>query len=155
MNINGSILPLINNEYSLGMSDLKINSIDNKFIWKNIYSNNIYAYTNLFTENIHYLSDYRLKYNIQNLNNNFTVEKLNPKIFMNSKTNKQEIGLLAHEVEEHFPDLVNGIKDDSEYQSINYFGLISILINDIKNIRFEMSNIQNELNELKKNKLCE
>ena len=40
----------------------------------------------------------------------------------------REIGLIAHEIQEIYPFLVYGIKDGKEMQSVNYIGLIGILI---------------------------
>ena len=150
--INASIFPTISNTYSLGSSntDKDGNMNDNNFLWQNIYANNIYAYDNMYSKTFQLISDYRVKGNIEKLNNNFTVKNLNPISFLNKNTNKQEIGLLAHELEEHYPQLVTGIKDTSEYQTIDYIGLICILINDIKNMKSEIMSIRRDLNEIKK-----
>jgi len=48
-------------------------------------------------------------------------------------------------LQEHFPELVNGLKDGPETQSINYIGLIPILINEMKNMKKEMKNLKEEL----------
>ena len=49
------------------------------------------------------------------------------KTFYNTKTNKDDIGLLAHELQEIYPFLVTGEKDGDNLQSVNYIGLIPIL----------------------------
>jgi len=41
--------------------------------------------------------------------------------------------------------LVNGVKDGDEIQSINYFGLIPILVNEMKNIKKDMNNFNEDL----------
>jgi hypothetical protein len=124
---------------------------NNKLLWKKIYSNNIYAYNNLFARNINCISDYRLQNDIKTLNNIYTVQNLNPISFVNKNTNKEDIGLIAHELQEQYPELVYGIKDGVEHQSINYIGLICILINDFKNMKSELTSIKRELSEIKKN----
>jgi hypothetical protein len=49
----------------------------------------------------------------------------------------------------YYPELVTGNKDGPELQSINYVGLIPILITDIKNMKLEMNAINNELMTIK------
>ena len=75
-------------------------------------------------------SDYRLKTNVEDLNEIYTVDNLRPVMYnMNSS---KEIGLIAHEIQEYYPFLVSGVKDGKEYQSVNYTGLIGVLIKEIK-----------------------
>jgi hypothetical protein len=78
------------------------------------------------------LSDYRIKENVTQLNSTFIVDKLNPVTYLNKRSDKQDIGLIAHELQEIYPELVNGIKDGEELQSVNYIGLIPILIKEIQ-----------------------
>ena len=77
-------------------------------------------------------SDYRLKTIIQELDDFFSVAGLRPLKYL--KSGKEDIGLLAHELQEVFPYLVSGEKDGAEMQSVNYIGLIGVLINDIKRL---------------------
>ena len=77
-------------------------------------------------------SDYRIKENIVSLNDNFTVDSLRPVHYTNKVTGKEDIGLVAHELQEIYPFLVYGEKDGKEIQSVNYLGLIGILINEIQ-----------------------
>ena len=77
-------------------------------------------------------SDYRIKENITQLDNKFVVDKLNPVTYLNKKLEKQDIGLIAHELQEIYPELVNGVKDGEQFQSVNYIGLIPILIKEIQ-----------------------
>ena len=50
------------------------------------------------------------------------------------KNGQKEIGLLAHELQEVYPFMVCGEKDGKEMQSVNYNGLIGVLINDVKRL---------------------
>ena len=84
-------------------------------------------------------SDYRIKDNIQLLNENFTVDSLKPVTYINKKTGSQDIGLIAHELQEEYPFLVAGEKDGPEMQSVNYIGLIGILIKEIQDLKREVS----------------
>ena len=68
---------------------------------------------------------------------------------MNTKLGKQDIGLIAHELQEIYPELVNGEKDGEQFQSVNYIGLIPILIKEIQELKKEIKSVKIELNELK------
>ena len=81
-------------------------------------------------------SDYRIKENPIPLGDpttaNYTIDFLQPYQYQNKLSNQLNIGLIAHEVQEHFPFLVSGEKDATTYQSVNYIGLIPLLIHEIK-----------------------
>jgi len=95
---------------------------------------------------INITSDYR---NIKpgtmiSLGSTYTVDSLNPIIYENKQTNGKEIGLIAHELQQVYPYLVTGNKDavigdNPKYQSINYTGLIGILIQEIKQLKSEIN----------------
>ena len=80
-------------------------------------------------------SDYRIKEKVTSLSNEYNVDNLNPVEYYNTITNKKDIGFLAHEVQEHFPFLVNGNKDDDNYQSLNYISLIPLLVKEIHDLK--------------------
>jgi len=60
--------------------------------------------------------------------------------------------LIAHELQEYYPELVTGVKDGPETQSINYIGLIPVLINEMKNMKNEIRELKSEVQFLKENK---
>ena len=62
-------------------------------------------------------------------------------------SDKQDIGLLAHEVQEHFPYLVNGEKDGEHNQSVNYTGLIGLLIHEIQQLKCRVSDLERQCNK--------
>jgi hypothetical protein len=80
-------------------------------------------------------SDYRIKETPISLDEKFIVDYLKPVIYKNTITNKIDIGLIAHELEEIYPFLVNGEKDGEENQSVNYIGIIGILIKEIQQLK--------------------
>jgi hypothetical protein len=84
------------------------------------------------------LSDYRIKTNIMELDETYNVDKLRPVKYYQTQINREKYGLIAHELQEHYPDLVVGEKDGTELQRVNYTGLIAILINDIKRLKREL-----------------
>jgi hypothetical protein len=83
-------------------------------------------------------SDYRIKTNIVELDETYNVDKLRPVKYYQTQINREKYGLIAHELQEHYPDLVIGEKDGTELQRVNYTGLIAILINDIKRLKREL-----------------
>lgn len=83
-------------------------------------------------------SDYRIKSNVRELDTEYSVDNIRPVFFHNDITNKDDIGVIAHELQEHFPFLVDGVKDDVNYQTVNYIGIIGILVNEIKQLKKEV-----------------
>ena len=79
-------------------------------------------------------SDARLKANITSLGN--TLSKLllmdGKSYTLKSNESVEKIGLLAQEIQKIFPELVKQAGDDEGTLSVNYQGLIPILINAIK-----------------------
>ena len=93
-------------------------------------------------------SDYRIKEIIEPLNANYTIDNLTPIHYKNKLTDKEDIGFLAHDVQEFYPFLVSGTKDEMnengepKYQSINYNGLIGLLVNEIQILKKEIKEIK-------------
>jgi hypothetical protein len=87
-------------------------------------------------------SDYRIKKDVVTLDETFTVDKLRPVTYNNTKLDKQDIGLIAHELQEVYPFLVNGEKDGENLQSVNYTGLIAILIKEIKELKERVKKLE-------------
>ena len=81
------------------------------------------------------ISDYRIKENVTKLNDTFVVDNLNPVTYTNTITLKQDVGFIAHELQEVYPFLVNGLKDGEHFQSVNYIGLIGILTKEIQELK--------------------
>jgi hypothetical protein len=80
-------------------------------------------------------SDYRIKTHVIRLDSTFTVDPLKPSFYYNTLLHKYDIGLIAHELQEAFPYLVTGEKDGEGFQSINYTGLIGVLIREIQELK--------------------
>ena len=58
--------------------------------------------------------------------------------YLNKLNNKQSLGLIAHELQEHYPFLVEGEKDAETKQSVDYIGLIAVLIKEIQELKKEV-----------------
>jgi len=82
------------------------------------------------------LSDYRIKEEVQSLSDTiFSIDNLSPKYYLNTAANKYDIGFIAHELQNELPFLVSGIKDGDEMQSINYIGIIGMLVNEVQQLK--------------------
>jgi hypothetical protein len=80
-------------------------------------------------------SDYRSKMNVTPLSESKTVDLLQP-IEYDLVEGSHDMGFLAHEVQEVFPFLVSGKKDDeSKLQRLNYNGLIALLVKEIQELK--------------------
>jgi len=115
----------------------------------NPYDSGIYALDVsgfVSASNYNVISDYRLFTNISNLTE--TVDNLHPVSYNNTVTGKSEMGFLAHEVQTIFPNLINGIKDGLEYQTMNYSGLISLLVKEIIAMKTKISALETAVQNL-------
>jgi hypothetical protein len=88
-------------------------------------------------------SDYRIKENVHKIPSYPNIDNLNPVTYKNTITGKQDMGFIAHELQEHFPFLVSGEKDGPENQSVNYIGLIALLTKEIQDLKKEIKEIKN------------
>jgi len=80
-------------------------------------------------------SDYRVKSDVMALDASFNVDVLRPVTYTNTRHGRKDVGFIAHEVQEHYPFLVNGEKDGEQMQSLNYIGLIGILTKEIQDLK--------------------
>ena len=97
-------------------------------------------------------SDYRIKENVITLDETYTIDKLRPIKYFNKLTKKEDIGVIAHELQEQYPYLVNGEKDAENNQSVNYTGIIGLLINEIQNMKKQINELKSQVDSFK-NKL--
>jgi hypothetical protein len=72
------------------------------------------------------------------------VDNLRPVTYLNKNLEKQDIGFIAHEVQEVYPFLVNGVKDGENIQSLNYIGLIGILTKEIQELKKRVKELENK-----------
>jgi hypothetical protein len=92
-------------------------------------------------------SDYRIKENVLNLagDSSFIVDNLRPITYKNILSGKQDMGFIAHELQEHYPFLVSGEKDGAENQSVNYIGLIALLVKEIQELKQDIKILKTKL----------
>ena len=101
-------------------------------------------------------SDYRLKENVIDLERGLdTVLQLKPKTYNFIGKDKQEIGFIAHEVQEFVPEIVTGVKDaltpegEIDSQKIDYAKLVPLLVNAIKEQQHYITSLQDQINTIK------
>jgi hypothetical protein len=98
-------------------------------------SGNITSAKTISALNFTSLSDYRIKTNVLPLTHHFVVDHLQPVSYYNLLKNKEDIGFIAHELQTIYPFLVSGSKNGTDYQSIDYTGLIPILVKEIQELK--------------------
>jgi hypothetical protein len=90
-------------------------------------------------------SDINLKTNIKSVENSLEkVIKLNGVTFTWKQSQQDSIGVIAQEVEEIFPELV---KENEHHKSVNYNGLIGVLIEAIKEQQKQIDELKKTLNK--------
>ena len=89
-------------------------------------------------------SDYRIKHDVQTLNDTYKVDKLRPVSYYNTLTKNKDIGVIAHELHEVYPFMVTGEKDGEQNQSVNYMALIGILIKEIQQLKERVELLENK-----------
>ena len=87
-------------------------------------------------------SDYRLKTNIKPLDDTFVVDHLRPVEYNKNNCDKKEIGFIAHELQNVYPDFVSGSKDCEVIQTVNYNNLIGILVNEIQMLKKRVNELE-------------
>jgi cytoskeletal protein CcmA (bactofilin family) len=136
INFNNISLNINDSNFLITDGNLYLSSVDNTTSTFYIGANSYFSGTVTSTYAIVTLSDYRVKKNILPLcDTSFSLDCLNPVFYYNTLSNKNDIGFIAHEVQEQFPFLVNGEKDGEDYQSVNYNGLIGMLVHEIKTLK--------------------
>jgi fibronectin-binding autotransporter adhesin len=91
-------------------------------------------------------SDERLKTNITQLSNAVdTVKSLNGKSFI--KDNKAKIGLIAQEVENILPQVVDTLDDEMQTKTVNYGNIVAVLIEAIKEQQVQIDELKAKLGE--------
>jgi hypothetical protein len=92
-------------------------------------------------------SDIRLKENIQKIDNPIDkIVRIEGVTFDWKSDNKPSMGVIAQNIEEVLPELVNG----EESKTVNYNGIIGLLIECVKTQQEQIDNLTKRLDELSK-----
>jgi hypothetical protein len=87
-------------------------------------------------------SDYRIKKDVTNVLPG-VIDHLNPVYYNNILTKRYDMGFIAHELQKEFPFLVLGEKDGPEYQTVNYIGLIALLVKEVQELKKKVYELEN------------
>lgn len=103
-----------------------------------LYNGNIVA-----TGEVSAYSDRRLKSNIRSLDNR---GRLSAKTFL--KDNKQQIGFIAQDVQELYPELISTTSGPEQYLSLNYGAITAVLSIQINDVEDEVSILKEKVKQL-------
>ena len=96
-------------------------------------------------------SDYRLKVDLSEFNAIELVNKVSVYDFAWKNDNGREIGVMAHELQQAFPYLVSGHKDEVDsngqpvIQRVNYAKLVPVLLKAIQEQQQQLNELQEQL----------
>jgi hypothetical protein len=85
-------------------------------------------------------SDYRIKTNVQTLDETHILDNLRPVRYYQTQLARNDIGFIAHELQEQYPELVEGEKDGDKMQSVDYNGILALLINEVQRLKQDVKN---------------
>lgn len=132
-NTNNSVRPSSNNMTNLG---------ENTFRWKAVYSNYSYASSGFFQT-----SDIRKK----NIKEEISLDKAYDLIdkcqtiiytLKDDKSNKEQIGLIAQEVQEFFPEIIS--EDENGMLSLDYAKLTVVILKVLKDLISRLKTLENK-----------
>jgi hypothetical protein len=93
-------------------------------------------------------SDERLKENIKKIENPLkAIEQLNGVTYDWKANGKSSVGVIAQDVQKVFPELVKEVQPlegDEKRLTVNYDGLIGVLIESVKELQSEVKNLKNK-----------
>lgn len=128
----------------IGLNNILINgnitTNQNLIVCKDSYMENIIINNNLITPTL-FIKNNDNKENISVLDFNYTLDHITPIKYDNLDNNKKEIGLLLNEKDLNY----NLLEEDN---SINYIGIISILVNEIKTLKKEVEKLNSKEKDL-------
>ena len=105
--------------------------------------------------NIGQTSDYRIKKNIESINNVLeSVNSLRPVSYLTldqQSTDKKSYGFIAQELNEIFPNIVNEPNDGNDFYSIKYISMIPLLVKSIQELNSTIELMRKEIDTLKQN----
>ena len=87
-------------------------------------------------------SDYRLKEDLKDFNGIDLVDKIPVYNFKWKKENVRTFGVLAHELKEVLPLVVDGDKDEEKYQTVDYSKIVPVLIKAIQELKAEIDELK-------------
>jgi hypothetical protein len=117
-----------------------ITTNQNLIVCNDSYMENTIINNNLITPTL-FIKNNENKENSNLLDNNYTLDHITPIIYDNLDNNKKEISLLLNEKDLNY----NLLTEDN---SINYIGIISILVNEVKTLKKEVEKLNSKEKDL-------
>ena len=104
-------------------------------------SNGDFSARNISASTFDTTSDANLKTHVSKVTNALDmIENINGVSFKWKQSGDNSMGVIAQEVEKVLPELIN---NSNEYKSVNYNGLIAVLIESIKELKAEINELKN------------
>jgi hypothetical protein len=95
-------------------------------------------------------SDYRIKNDVIELKEtDYTIDDLKPVSYFNTQLSKKDFGFIAHQLQDIYPFLVSGEKDEVDedgnpkYQGVQYSSIISLLVNEVQILKEQVKLLKN------------
>jgi len=118
---------------------------------RNVNASGIVTAANIFTAGIvtaldfNATSDRNLKTNIEVINDPLEkIVQINGVSFNWKETNQSSAGVIAQEVEQIMPEIIHD--NEKGYKTLNYNGLIGLLIESVKELKSEIEDLKSKLN---------
>ncbi len=118
-------------------------SLDGNLNGKDLYGNDFWASNGFW-----YTSDRNLKTNIKKLNNYENILNINSVNFNWKDSGKNDIGVIAQDVEQYFPEFVHA--NSSGIKSVDYAKLVVPLMAVVKDLSVKLETQESEITNLKK-----
>jgi len=108
---------------------------------------NIFADSDVTASNFNTTSDARIKTNVRTIYDALDKTMQLRGVYFD-KNGKPDIGLIAQEVEEVMPMVVNTLNDEMQTKTVNYGGLVGLLVQAIKSQQEQIDDLTDKVNKL-------
>ena len=108
---------------------------------------NIFADSDVTASNFNTTSDARIKTNVRTIYDALDKTMQLRGVYFD-KNGKPDIGLIAQEVEEVMPMVVNTLNDEMQTKTVNYGGLVGLLVQAIKSQQEQIDDLTEKVNRL-------
>lgn len=142
---NGSVARTISvNASTTGTSNIVARDVSGDFTAGTISCSGLVATFTVRAQDFNSTSDERIKENIEIFDNALeTINSLRGVNFIWKNSQEPSIGVIAQELQQVLPQLVK----DGEIKSVNYNGLIGVLIEAVKELSAEVKELKTQLNK--------
>ena len=131
-----------------GINDVNYSELTHNSEFKMLIDNSLVVTGTVTAPSFTMTSDRRTKTLIEPLSlAEYSVDNLNPvkfkfKTYERRAIETDGIGLIADELQEHYPFLVEGVYNGPYLQSVNYVGLIAVLIKEVQVLKPKVTGLE-------------